>query len=67
MIIFCFVLFELIIAIEKFRGKGDRNLFILLHFHHFHHKVVLRCNKCGKQFISEKERLHQVREPCKNE
>ena len=31
-----------------------------------HHKAVLKCNKCGKQFVSEKERLHHVQARCKD-
>ena len=31
-----------------------------------HHCVVLRCNLCGKQFIHEKDRLHHVRDRCKD-
>ncbi len=32
------------------------------HYKTVHHKLILKCHKCGKEFIHEKDRLHHVRE-----
>jgi uncharacterized C2H2 Zn-finger protein len=47
---------------EKF---NDYNKFIE-HGRKVHHFVVLKCNRCGKQFIHEKDRLHHVRDQHKD-
>ena len=44
--------------------KFDTHEKFIDHSRKVHHKVVSKCHKCGKQFISEKERLHHVRDRC---
>ena len=56
---------------KKYKCETDGEKFdtyekFIDHSRKVHHKVVSKCHKCGKQFISEKERLHHVREPCKD-
>ena len=43
---------------EKFDSEDD----LMDHYQTAHHKMILKCHKCGKQFIHEKDRLHHVRE-----
>jgi hypothetical protein len=50
---------------EKDGIKFDTYDKFIEHGRKVHHSVVLKCNKCGKLFVSEKERLHHVREQCK--
>jgi hypothetical protein len=35
---------------------------LIEHARKIHHYTILKCNKCGKQFFHEKDRLHHVRE-----
>jgi hypothetical protein len=48
---------------EKFDSEDD----LMDHYHTAHHKMILQCHKCGKQFIHEKDRLHHVREEHEKE
>ena len=32
-----------------------------------HHSIILKCSKCEKQFLHEKDRLHHVREEHEKE
>ena len=48
---------------EKFDSEDD----LMDHYHAAHHKMILQCHKCGKQFIHEKDRLHHVREEHEKE
>jgi uncharacterized C2H2 Zn-finger protein len=43
---------------EKFNTYDD----LIEHARKVHHTTILKCNKCGKQFLHEKDRLHHVRE-----
>jgi uncharacterized C2H2 Zn-finger protein len=43
---------------EKFERYGD----LIEHARKAHHRTILKCNKCKKQFYREKDRLHHVRE-----
>lgn len=46
---------------EKFESYEN----LIIHSKKVHHKVISKCNKCGKLFIHEKDRLHHSREKCK--
>ena len=48
---------------EKFASEDD----LMTHYRTVHHKLVLKCHKCGKEFIHEKDRLHHVREEHEKE
>lgn len=48
---------------EKFESEDD----LMNHYHVVHHKLILKCHKCGRQFIHEKDRLHHVREEHEKE
>jgi uncharacterized C2H2 Zn-finger protein len=43
---------------ERFGSFGE----LVEHSRKIHHSTILKCSKCGKQFIHEKDRLHHVRE-----
>jgi len=43
---------------EKFYKIDD----LIAHMKNKHHHPVLKCSKCGKEFLHEKDRLHHVRE-----
>jgi len=56
---------------KKYKCEKDGEQFdtyekYIEHGRKVHHKVVLKCNKCGKQFVSEKDRLHHVQARCKD-
>lgn len=48
---------------EKFASEDD----LMDHYRTVHHMMILKCHKCGKQFIHEKDRLHHVREEHEKE
>ncbi len=48
---------------EKFASEVD----LMTHYRSVHHKLILKCHKCGKEFIHEKDRLHHVREEHEKE
>ena len=48
---------------EKFASEDE----LMEHYRTIHHKMILKCHKCGKQFIHEKDRLHHVREEHEKE
>jgi hypothetical protein len=48
---------------EKFDTYDD----LIEHSKKIHHHTILKCNKCGKQFLHEKDRLHHVREEHEKE
>ncbi len=43
---------------EKFDTYAD----LIEHTRKIHHHPILKCHKCEKQFLHEKDRLHHVRE-----
>src|SRR6185312_4030832 len=43
---------------EKFDTYNE----LIEHARKIHHYTILKCNRCGKQFYHEKDRLHHVRE-----
>jgi uncharacterized C2H2 Zn-finger protein len=52
---------------KKYKCEVDNEKFntyleLIEHSRKIHHNTILKCNKCGKQFIHEKDRLHHVRE-----
>ncbi|MGE0389616.1 MAG: hypothetical protein AB7P13_05740 [Candidatus Nitrosocosmicus sp.] len=56
---------------KKYKCEKDGEKFssyekFIEHGRKIHHCVVLKCNRCGKQFIHEKDRLHHVRDRCKD-
>ncbi len=42
---------------EKFSKHQD----LVVHVRHEHHKTIVKCQECGKEFIHEKDRLHHAR------
>ncbi len=48
---------------EKFSSVED----LMNHYRTVNHKLILKCQKCGKEFIHEKDRLHHVREEHEKE
>ncbi|MGD9673328.1 MAG: hypothetical protein AB7U98_07605 [Candidatus Nitrosocosmicus sp.] len=48
---------------EKFASEDE----LMEHYRTIHLKMILKCHKCGKQFIHEKDRLHHVREEHEKE
>jgi len=32
-----------------------------MHVRHKHHKTIVKCQKCGRELIHEKDRLHHAR------
>jgi len=34
---------------------------LVIHVRHEHHKTIVQCQICGKEFIHEKDRLHHSR------
>ncbi|MDQ4073984.1 MAG: hypothetical protein M3162_06735 [Thermoproteota archaeon] len=48
---------------ERFNTYED----LIDHSRTIHHHTILKCNKCGKQFLHEKDRLHHVREEHEKE
>jgi len=42
---------------EKFNKVDD----LIEHMKNVHRQSVLKCHKCGKEFLHEKDRLHHVR------
>lgn len=56
---------------KKFKCEKDGEKFssydkFIEHGRKVHRFVVLKCNRCGKQFIHEKDRLHHVRDQHKD-
>jgi uncharacterized protein with PIN domain len=43
---------------EKFNNVDN----LIEHMKNVHRQSVLKCHKCGKEFLHEKDRLHHVRE-----
>jgi DNA-directed RNA polymerase subunit M/transcription elongation factor TFIIS len=43
---------------EKMESYND----LINHARHVHHKRIVKCSGCGKEFIHEKDRLHHARE-----
>ncbi|MDH3766389.1 MAG: hypothetical protein OER82_11355 [Nitrosopumilus sp.] len=39
----------------------------MIHVRHEHHKTIVKCQKCGKEFIHEKDRLHHARKEHEEE
>ena len=54
-------------ACEKDDEKFDTYQELVEHARDVHHSFILKCNKCGKQFLHEKDRLHHVREEHEKE
>lgn len=52
---------------EKDDEKFDTYEELIDHARKIHHQTILKCNKCGKLFIHEKDRLHHVREEHEKE
>jgi NAD-dependent SIR2 family protein deacetylase len=48
---------------EKFSNHED----LVKHVRHIHHKTIVKCQKCGKEFIHEKDRLHHARKEHEEE
>jgi hypothetical protein len=48
---------------EKFSNHDD----LVVHVRHEHHKTIVICQKCGKEFIHEKDRLHHARKEREEE
>jgi hypothetical protein len=48
---------------EKFDSYDE----LIEHSKKVHHATIIRCNKCKKQFLHEKDRLHHVREEHEKE
>jgi len=56
----------------KFFGKNNNCEFckaklgsyeeLINHARHEHHRTIVKCSGCGKEFIHEKDRLHHQRE-----
>ena len=46
----------------KFSNHED----LVSNVRHEHHKTIVKCQYCGKEFIHEKDRLHHSREEHKN-
>lgn len=45
----------------KFTNHDD----LVTHVRHNHHKTIVKCQYCGKEFIHEKDRLHHSRKEHK--
>ena len=43
---------------QKFESYGE----LIAHARHDHHRTIVKCTGCGKEFIHEKDRLHHSRE-----
>jgi hypothetical protein len=52
---------------DKDDEKFDTYQELVDHAGNVHHSLILKCNKCGKQFLHEKDRLHHVREEHEKE
>ncbi|MEM3089620.1 MAG: hypothetical protein QXY22_03535 [Candidatus Nitrosotenuis sp.] len=39
---------------------------LISHARRVHHRTILKCTGCGKQFIHEKDRLHHARQEHEN-
>jgi hypothetical protein len=57
---------------KKYKCVEDEEKFdtyeeLIEHARNIHHHIILKCNKCGKQFLHEKDRLHHVREEHEKE
>lgn len=55
-----------IFFIKKYKCEEDNERFgsfseLVEHSRKIHHSTILKCSKCGKQFLREKDRLHHVR------
>ena len=50
---------------EKDDEKFDTYADSIEHTRKIHHHPILKCNKCEKQFLHEKDRLHHVRRNTK--
>ncbi len=47
----------------KFSSHDD----LVVHVRHEHHKTRVKCQKCGEEFIHEKDRLHHARKEHEDE
>ena len=57
----------MILFLKKYKCEIDNEKFdkyeeLIEHSRKVHHRTILKCNKCKKQFYSEKDRFHHVRE-----
>jgi len=57
---------------KKYKCELDGKKFdsydeLLEHSKIIHHETISKCNKCGKQFLHEEDRLHHVREEREKE
>ncbi|HXS61088.1 MAG TPA: hypothetical protein VN703_09805 [Candidatus Sulfopaludibacter sp.] len=57
---------------KKYKCEEDGEKFdtyeeLIEHAKKIHHRMILKCERCGKQFIHEKDRLHHVREEHEKE
>ena len=57
---------------KKYKCEEDDQKFdtyeeLIEHSREIHHHTILKCHKCEKQFIHEKDRLHHVREEHEKE
>ena len=52
---------------DKDDEKFDTYKELVDHARNVHHSLILKCNKCEKQFLHEKDRLHHVREEHEKE
>jgi hydrogenase maturation factor HypF (carbamoyltransferase family) len=47
-------------------AKFDNHEELVKHVRHKHHKTIVTCQYCKKEFIHEKDRLHHAREEHKH-
>jgi len=47
---------------EKFESYGE----LISHARRIHHRTIVKCMGCGKEFVREKDRLHHAREEHQN-
>jgi hypothetical protein len=43
----------------------SKNEHLINHMKEIHHKPILKCYNCGKEFLHEKDRLHHIQEEKK--
>ncbi|WP_268541320.1 hypothetical protein [Candidatus Nitrosotenuis cloacae] len=51
---------------EYCKEKLDSYSDLMSHARRVHHKTILKCTGCGKEFLHEKDRLHHAREEHEN-
>ncbi|MGQ0772105.1 MAG: hypothetical protein ACT4NT_04975 [Nitrososphaerota archaeon] len=47
---------------EDCKEKLESYSELISHARHAHHRTIVKCSGCGKEFIHEKDRLHHSRE-----